>query len=119
MSESDERGREQNAAEREAELDRREAALAARTEAVQEILEAAEARDIHADERDGVADKLDHDADRAAFMNQTDQGYGTDSPARRHAALDRGFAKADRSSAADDREKLTKPVADPDDTATA
>ena len=94
--------------EREADLDRREAALERRIEVARDVLVAAAARDAVADDRDGRATRRDHDDDLAAFVDPLrSEGYGWDTPGRRHAALDRGHAKDDRSSAAVDRTILT------------
>lgn len=88
---------------------RRESALADRLEAAKEILLAADQRDIDADDRDEASVKLDRDADRGAFVRRVDDdSYGSDSPTRRHAAMDRGHAKTDRALAADDRAMLTE-----------
>lgn len=101
--------REVTVAKREDEVYRREAALASRLEVAGEILEAADLRDIEADVRDDTSVKRDRDADLAAFLQSQDpDSYGSDSPGRRHAALDRLHAKDDRASAADDRHSLTE-----------
>jgi hypothetical protein len=100
--------RTQRADAREAELDRREAALERRVAVAQTILDAAEARDVLADGRDGDAVERDRDEDLRAFVDPAGSDtYGWDTPGRRHAALDRGHAKDDRSWAAGDRTALT------------
>ncbi len=105
-------GREAAVARRENEVYRREAALASRIEVAEEILEAADLRDIEADVRDDTSVKRDRDADLAAFVQTQDaDSYGSDNPGRRHAALDRLYARGDRASAADDRHSLAE---DPD-----
>lgn len=94
---------------READVARREAALAARTEAAHEILDAAALRDVDAEARDADAAARDHARDLLAFVNVEDgDRYGLDNAGRREAAIDRGAAKEDRTSSADDRLKLTE-----------
>lgn len=105
----------EGADERDANLAKREAGLAAQVEAVGTILEAARKRDIDADARDQISAERDQSADLKAFTSQDgDGGYGTDLPARRHAALDRLNAKGDRASAADDRVALAEVADDPE-----
>ena len=89
-------------------LTERKARFSALVSTVEQILGAADERDLQADARDQIAVKRDDDADLEAFTSPVEgNGYGTDLPARRHAALDRQDAKEDRSSAAEDRAALT------------
>lgn len=112
------------AAEREADLDAREDSLQAREsadadrmEGVQGILDDATERDSRADARDSSANNRDSAASLHSFLHDDDLGPGL--KARRSAELDRSDSKADRTSAAQDRIRLTgngRAQSDPDDT---
>ena len=105
----DEDDREVALARREDDVRRREAALAYRMKAAEAILRAADRRDVEADIRDDTSVDRDQAADLDAFVHPQDgHAYGSGNQLRRHAALDRLYAKDDRTSAADDREMLTK-----------
>lgn len=111
---------------READLSEREDALAAQLrkleadrlnhrEAAEKVCDAAKERDVEANARDQIAMERDQAADLKAFTSPDgSSGYGADLPARRHAALDRGDAKGDRTSSADDRAALTEDADDPE-----
>ncbi len=75
----------------------REVALAARLKLAQAIVEAARARDATADVLDTAAEQRERALDLAQMLSSgRDEGYGADWPARRHSALAREHAKADR-----------------------
>lgn len=95
---------------REVAVEHRERALASHLKLAQDLLTAARERDAAADALDTAADQRERELDLANLLSTAnDQGYGSDWPARRHAALDRAHARADRVSA---REDLTALAAD-------
>jgi len=101
-------------AQREADLDAREDSIQARESAdaermqgVQGILDDATERDSRADARDSSANERDSAAGLQSFLHDDDLGPGL--KARRSAELDRSDSKADRTSAAQDRIRLTGP----------
>jgi hypothetical protein len=105
--------REHAADEREAALDKREQAVQAKESAqvgreqeTQGILDAADERDELADERDAAADERDKAASLHSFLRDDD--YGPGYKARMSAGMDRSDSKGDRTSAADDRSRLTQ-----------
>ena len=105
--------RERASTDREADLDAREESLrvrealgAERDDETDAILHDADARDIHADARDTLAEERDRAASLHSFLNDEDGSVGL--RARRSAGLDRADSKDDRTSAADDRAKLSR-----------
>lgn len=104
--------RESDADERETALDVREERIRAREATSAERLKEAQGILADADERDGDADARDsraNDRDRAASLQSflRDEDFTTGVKARRSAGLDRSDSKDDRTSAADDRSRLT------------
>ena len=107
------KGRERAATDREAGLDAREENLrvrealgAERDDETDAILHDADARDRHADARDTLAEERDRAASLHSFLHDEDGSVGL--RARRSAGLDRADSKDDRTSAADDRAKLSR-----------
>ena len=104
---------ERASSDREADLDAREENLrvrealsAERADETDVILHDAHARDADADARDILAEERDHAASLNSFLNDEDGSVGLQ--ARRSAGLDRADSKDDRTSAADDRAKLSR-----------
>jgi hypothetical protein len=106
--------RESDVAGREMDVWSREQALAAREDLAQALLTAARERDAAADALDAEADQRERMLDLAHMLSSAnDTAYGDDWPTRRHAALDRTRAKADRSSSHQDLTALANHGARP------
>ncbi len=108
------RSHERRLEQREADLERREMAVwsrenavAVRVELIRAILVAARMRDDAADALDALADQRERDLDLAQLLSlASDSAYGADWPARRHAAISRACARADRVSSQEDLKAL-------------